>query len=333
MTDSLPAELSNTVSSNSAQSSAWFSANGKVILFAEHAVVYGVEAVAAAVPDLVRARAFSADQVSWLKIPYWHVDINDLRADEQNSTETKLLRRLFFLIASELGIEHESFGLEIDTCVPPASGLGASAAVAVAAIKALAALFGRTLSLHQINDIAYKCEQLSHGTPSGLDNTLATFGGVLRFKRQADAVSFSPVLVRESIELLIALSGKKGFTAQAVAKVREAKSHDPQRFDRLFTEIARLSAEGMKALADNDKAKLALLFNQNQYCLAEMGLSCREIERVLTIAESSGCKGGKLTGSGDGGAVILVAENCIDEVEADLNKAGFSTLRATLHAT
>lgn len=316
----------------SMQATDWFSANGKVILFGEHAVVYGVEAVAAAVPDLVRARAFRTDDTYRLKIPHWHVDMRDFQKHEANASETELLRSMFFLIAGELAVDGEFFGLEVDARVPPASGLGASAALAVAATKALANLFELRLNLSEINDIAFKCEQLAHGTPSGLDNTLATFGGVLRFRRENGAAVFAPVPLASPIELLIALSGKKGFTAGAVAKVRDAKNRDPQRYQGLFADIARLSAEGIIALAESDTSKLASLFNQNQRYLAEMDLSCDEIEQVLTIAASAGCNGGKLTGSGDGGAVILLAEEGAERIESSLNAAGFSTLKTVLGA-
>lgn len=305
--------------------STWHSANGKVILFGEHAVVYGVEAVAAAIPGMVRAKVTSIQGPAEVHIANWGVEINAL-----DLGSSSLLDRVCLLILSELNLKASGFRLDIDAKVPPASGLGASAALAVATTRALAEYSGCSLSEEDINRIAYKCEQLAHGSPSGIDNTLATFGGVLRFKRNGDDVSYSALTLPKSIELLVALSGKKGFTAQTVARIREAKAKEPNKYGKIFSAIADISAAGINALQSHDLPQLADLLALNQQCLRQLGVSCTEIEQVLTIAGRQGIRGAKLTGSGDGGAVIMLPLDKTQRLESELAVAGFSNFRASL---
>lgn len=324
----------------------WHYAHGKIILFGEHAVVYGVEALAAAIPNAVRARATQTDGVGCIYIPEWSlsVPLTDAHSEE-------LLVKFVHLIFNALGLDklneqelksatsHRSanrgalpFNLRIESDIPAASGLGASAALAVASIRAIAACFDCEITDQQVNALAYQCEQLAHGQPSGLDNSLACFGGIQRFKRAepGQSIQLSAVRPKASLELLIALSGKKGFTAEAVARVRKQYDADTARYQEIFERIGRLSAMGIDTLEQGRWRDLGELFNQNHVFLRQIGVSCDEIEQVLTIAKANGAQGGKLTGSGDGGAVILYAPDSMDQVERALNGSEFKTLRVML---
>lgn len=310
----------------------WHYANGKVILFGEHAVVYGVEAIAAAMPNAVRACIASRSgidaDVSRLTIPSWGVDIhlNAERADSEGAES--LLINMCLLIVRELDVGHDQddrhFHLKIESELPPASGMGASAAIAVASIKALSEYFGRTLTLEQINTLALRCEEIAHGTPSGLDNTLATYGGVLRFKKMEGGMPsvFEPIALARPLTLLVTHSGKKGYTAETVARVRRNKEQFPEKHLALFARVADISARGRAALEVGDESLFAVLLNENQQCLRELGVSCDEIERVLTIAVCAGAEGVKLTGSGDGGALIIAPGRAVDAVQTKLRDEG-----------
>ena len=319
-------------------SNAWQSANGKVILFGEHAVFYGVESIAGGVPDAVRAKAVRLQSgvrspAISIVIPAWGVALTlDPAADFVSPEKLQergaaLILQTFAYIVQQLRLQEHSFELELDARIPPASGLGGSAALAVASVRALSAEFELALCNERVNELAFGCETLAHGRPSGLDNTLATFGGLLSFCRGSDGsrAHFSALTSAQPIPLIVALSGKKGFTAETVERVRIERTRNRTKYDNLFTEIAAIVTLAKAALADGNLHQLAELMNRNQSALAEIGVSCKEIDRVIDIALDAGALGAKLTGSGDGGAVIIYAGAQNKAVHERLRHAGFET--------
>lgn len=306
----------------------WQYACGKVILFGEHAVVYGVQAIAGAIPKAMRARATlkpSGEQGRRVSIPAWSIDL-----DLHGSRSADLVNQTFEFICSELAVSNKSFDLLIEPSIPHAAGLGASAAVAVASIKAIAHCFGISIDNPRVNEIAYGCEKLAHGSPSGLDNTLATYGGLMTFQRdEAMQVHFEPIQSQQAIPLLVALSGKKGFTAETVARVRQARDAEPAKYKAIFAEVSALTSRALGYIERGQVSELALLFNENQVCLQDIGVSCVEIDNAIAIAMRAGASGAKLTGSGDGGAVLIYTEQR-EAVAKALNLEGFKTLMITL---
>lgn len=277
-------------------------ANGKIILFGEHAVVYGVEAIAAGIPNAVKASVSLSLPGQRLRVPAWGIDLDLSTREHANS----LLYQSLALILDTLECDVPNFELVIDSHLPPGGGLGASAAFAVVAIRCFAGACSLDLSDAEVNDLALECEKLAHGNPSGLDNTLATYGGLCAFQRNSEGPQLQTLSLAQPVKLVVAMSGKKGYTAETVARVRGLYQRDEQHISAIFDEIGGISMTGRKALADGDKRKLASLFDKNQECLRQLGVSCPEIEQVLSIARDSGALGGKLTGSGDGGAIIIL---------------------------
>jgi len=305
----------------------WYKANGKVILFGEHAVVYGVQAIAAGIADGMRARVQSrAFEPTTFSIPKWALTVQLGQPPQADD----LLHRILQYLVEALDINESTFQLELEPNIPHASGMGASAAVAVASIRALAGYFNRSLSENEVNQLAYGCEKLAHGSPSGLDNTLATFGGLLRYRRSDQGAQFEPIQLAQPLKLVVGLSGKKGYTAATVKRVAEAKEANPKRYQSLFDDIATISQQAERALMQGDFPAIAELMNQNQECLRQMQVSCNEIETLISTANRAGALGAKLTGSGDGGAVIIFAGERESSVRTALQKAGFASLTIEL---
>ena len=151
---------------------------GKVVLLGEHAVVYGRHAIGAPVPITVNAVVEDCDEGIHLMIPRWGVEYQLAR----NPKDRRSFERTAGVILDELGLNGRAMRIEVFSEVPRSMGLGGSAAMAVAIVRALDKHFRLGLSDEEVNRLAFEYETVAHGTPSGLDNTLACYGQPLIFR-------------------------------------------------------------------------------------------------------------------------------------------------------
>jgi hydroxymethylglutaryl-CoA reductase len=295
--------------------------HGKIILFGEHAVVYGSRAIAAPVPLAVRARVVEEDDGVWLVVPRWGVE-QRLRTDpaKQRSFEVPAA-----LILKELGLTDRSMRIEVYSEMPRAMGLGGSAAVAVAIIRALDRHFELGLTDDAVNALAYQCECVAHGTPSGIDNTVATFGQPLVY-RKGDPPQIHSLALPEPITFVIGMTGVESLTAKMVARVREGRERNPDVYDTMFKGIDAVSGQALEALRRNDLERLGELMNVCQGLLNGLGVSSWELEELIQIARENGALGAKLTGGGGGGSMIALCPENADKVVAGIQQAGYQAM-------
>ncbi len=202
-----------------------------------------------------------------------------------------------------------------------ASGVGASAAQATSLARALNDSFALMLDDEKINEAAYEGETAYHGTPSGIDNTASTYGGLIWFVKNLDGgknimeVLHSP----KKMPLVIANSGITASTTEVVADVRRLKEAKPVKFEKIFSEYKDLSKKAKKALLKSDDVSIGNLMNQNHKLLQEITVSGEINDKLVGIALNYGALGAKMTGTGRGGLVIALAEN--DEVQKNIANA------------
>ncbi|MFM7119508.1 MAG: mevalonate kinase, partial [Gammaproteobacteria bacterium] len=213
--------------------------------------------------------------------------------------------------------------------VPRAMGLGGSAALAVAVIRALDHTFKLGLDQTTVNAHAYECEKFAHGTPSGIDNTLATYGQPLLFQRGGEPV-MAPLELGTPLPLVIGITGKESLTANTVARVRSIREAHPARYDGLFDQIAALVRSAVKALRSGDLTEVGELMNLCQGYLNALQVSSPELEALIHIARAHGAIGAKLTGGGGGGSIVTLCPDRQDEVQAALERAGYRALKITV---
>jgi hydroxymethylglutaryl-CoA reductase len=204
-------------------------------------------------------------------------------------------------------------------------GLGSSAALAVAIVRAFDAELELGLDDSRVNAIAFECEKLAHGTPSGIDNTIATYAVPMTF-RNAESLHVENLALLEPPPIIIACSSSPGLTAAQVTGVRARHDQYPVRYEALFDEIDVLSQAGASALAKADYAELGMLMNICQGLLSAIQVSTAELEGMVQIARSAGARGAKLTGGGGGGSIIALCPGRVSEVRSALAAAGFRTL-------
>ena len=297
------------------------SACGKVILLGEHSVVYGRPALAAPIPLAVEARVIDAHETTLL-IPRWGVEQRIKQIDEHPQGITGILA----LLLSRLSLSDRSMRIEVFPSVPRAMGLGGSAALAVAVIRALSNQFHLNLSNERINELAFECEEVAHGTPSGVDNTIATFGTALRYQNRQGKATFEEIHPSLPIPFLVGISGKESLTASTVAQVRNAWMAQPKRYEGIFDQIAELTNAGVDALREGSLSDLGEIMNVCHGYLNALQISTPEIEELIHIARRNGAAGAKLTGGGGGGSIVAVCPNGTADAEKAIRAAGYDVL-------
>ncbi len=288
-------------------------AAGKVILLGEHAAVYGRHALALPIDDAVRAGARPDSNRTTVTIRDWDVD------------GTAVLDEAASLIKSELGVGPDHFAVLVDTTLPRAMGLGSSAALAVGITRAIAAAANLTVSDERVNEIAFACEKLAHGTPSGVDNTISTYRRPMLFRNDG-ALEISSLELSETPPIVIASSGVTGLTSEQVNAVRERRRRAPQHFDAVFDEIDSLSLKGAELLEAAEYEELGLLMNICHGMLSAIGVSTAELEQMIAMARDAGAAGAKLTGAGGGGSIVALCPHGVAVVRDALQRAGYRTL-------
>ncbi len=297
--------------------------HGKVILLGEHAVVYGRHAIACPIPLTTRAVIEDCDSGVHLLIPKWGVEYQ-LNAVKEN-------RRSFELAASEileqLGLGDRGMRIEVFPDVPRGMGMGGSAALAVAVIRAINQHFKVGLSEDQINAFALESEKTAHGNPSGIDNTMATFGQPLVF-RTGTTPLVELLNVPQPMWVVVGMTRSEGLTAKTVQAVRAAYERHPKMYEKIFDDIDNLTLRGVEAIQSNDLQTLGELMNINQGLLNALQVSTPELERGIQLARNAGALGAKLTGGGGGGAMLALceSEDHAQVVSQALNGGGLTAL-------
>jgi mevalonate kinase len=301
------------------------SAPAKVILFGEHFVVYGEPAIVLAIDKRAYAKAeLREDKRLYLRSLNLNVagffDNGSFKVEEGNLKEAKMkLEPLKCAVEKVLEIYGEKVGLsiEVNSTVPVAAGLGSSAAVAAAVAAAVGALLNVKMSKEDVFCIAYEAEKIMHGTPSGVDPAISTFGGAMLF--QIDT-GFKPLDVKADFPLVIGNTGVERSTKTQVSKVRSLRDKYPQIVELMMRTAREIVLRAVEALKEGDLETLGELMNINHALLYGLGVSDESLEWLINAARKAGALGAKLTGAGGGGCMIALAnkdkvENVLDAVQ------------------
>lgn len=301
-------------------------APGKVILFGEHAVVYGRPAVAVPVLD-VQATAAVEDALSGLGITIVAQDLNrtfslfDAPRDDP-------LRLIVSATLSRLGVGMQAdLKITVSSAIPVARGLGSGAAVSTAIVRALAQHLGRWLTSRAVSDLVFETEKIYHGTPSGIDNVVIAFEKPVYFVKDKVMDVF---WVEKPFQLVIGDTGIASPTRVAVGDVQAAWEQDRERYDEIFDEIGTLAQMGREAIEVGEVETMGRLMDANQELLRLIGVSSPELERLIEVARQGGALGSKLSGAGRGGNMVaLVTPETVGQVSMMLRMAGAKSVIVT----
>jgi mevalonate kinase len=299
------------------------SAPGKIILFGEHAVVYGRPAIAAPLSD-VRATATIRPTLRGgviLSAPDLGLEqkLADAGEDEALALTVRQVQRLAGLQSLP------DMRITVSSDIPIAAGLGSGAAITAATTRALAQFLGlEAFSSDQwISDLTYEVEKIHHGTPSGIDNTVVAYERPIYFVRREPKNLIETFHVQRPLRLLVGDTGISSSTKDVVGDVRRSWQREPDRFNALFDECGALSEAARQAIQAGDYEEVGRLMDQNHALLVDMSVSSVELDHLVFAANESGALGAKMSGGGRGGNMIaLVTAESEEAVYAALLEAG-----------
>lgn len=297
------------------------SAPGKIILFGEHAVVYGQPAIAVPVTQ-VQARC---TVVATPTAPTGRVEIDapdiGVKSSLDELSPTHPLALPIHLVREQLGIRAiPACRLRITSTIPIASGLGSGAAVSVAMARAISTFLGHPLTTEQISSIAFRVDQTYHGIPSGIDNTVITYNQPIFFTR---GEPFERLTLRHPFWIVIGNSGIASPTVTVVEEVRRRYQASPSSIEPTLLAIGKIARQARVLLESNDPGQLGALLTENHQRLQELGVSCPELDHLVNAALQNGALGAKLSGGGRGGNMIaLVTKERANQVAEALRRTG-----------
>ncbi|MFH1179807.1 MAG: mevalonate kinase [Candidatus Bathyarchaeota archaeon] len=311
------------------------SAPGKMILFGEHSVVYGKTAVVLAIDRranvIVEKRKdkklfIDADNLGFSG--YFEDDIYyPVRGKIWRGRNLAALNVAAKKTMEYIGVEGGA-NLRVRSMIPIAVGLGSSAAICVATVSAIERLFDAGLKQEEISKIAFEGENIIHGKPSGVDNNVSTFAGIMSYDKENGIKHHK---LDHDIPFIIGNTKKKRSTRRMVENVAALKERNPREMDDILDSMGLLAESGLESLLKADLGRVGDLMDLNQGLLTAIGVSTMKLEILCHTSRNNGALGAKLTGAGGGGCMIALAEEPdIPNIEKAIRRRKSDSYRISL---
>jgi len=287
----------------------------KIILFGEHAVVFGKPGIAIPVLDLkTNVEINSSDEFSYDT------------SFQLNFDQRKKVDELFELLFEKLNIEL-NINVKINSNIPIASGLGSSAALTIAIIRGLNNHFNLDLLVDNINELAYECEKIFHGTPSGIDNSVICYEKPVYFQKGKEIEFIEPGC---NMQFVIIDSEERSSTKDVVMDVKKNYDINPS-YKIIINEIEKLVINAKKQFIQGKLDILGDLMDRNHMFLKELNVSNDKLNDLVRKSRINGYSyGSKLAGAGRGGNIISLAKDSI-KLKEQMDEFSNSVIITTLN--
>ena len=275
------------------------SAPGKVILFGEHFVVYGVKAILCSINKRVTV---TAEKTSERKISInSKIGKLELEPDKPISEINSPLKPFYYLANKSIENKDSGIRIQIDSEIPLGAGLGSSSACCVAGAAAIFKLFGN-ISKEEVLKLAIEAERTIFENTSGADCTVCTYGGIMEYDKNK---GFKKIEYEPNFQLVIINSNIEHSTQSMVSKVKEFENKNKEEFSKLSNLESKLVEDVLKLVKENKIQEIGQKMNQNQEYLENIGISNKELTKMIKIGQESSF-GAKITGSGGGGCIFAL---------------------------
>lgn len=279
------------------------SAPAKIILFGEHFIVYGGKAVLCSIDKRITVES-ELTETGNIEIESGLGRLVIPKSDSYKNADS-VFRPLVYIAQKMLGKFNSESGMiiRVSSEFPSGVGLGSSSACCVAAAGSISGLFGNHTK-EEILKIAIDAERTIFENTSGADCTACVYGGILEYNKDGHIRKLESL---PNFDLVVANSGIIHSTSKVVSMVRRFKDERQEIFSSLCMQESNLIEEALDALQKNDLAKIGKLMNQNQEFLEKIGVS-NDILRSMISQVKGASYGAKITGAGDGGCIIALAD-------------------------
>ncbi len=281
------------------------SAPGKVILFGEHFVVYGIKAILCSIDKRITVTSQIIDEKK-IKIKS---DIGYVETDTDSLSITNrsmdLMKPFLYIVKKTLEKSRKNVGIEIKikSEIPPGIGLGSSSACCVAVTASVTGLFEK-LPKEEILKIAIEAERTIFENTSGADCSVSTFGGLMEYDMKN---GFKKISSKADFDLVIANSKQAHFTSKIVENVRRFRENNEDLFASFCDQESIIIQNALVALEKNDLVTLGLLMSKNQDLLERIDISTEKLALLIREAKKTSF-GTKITGAGGGGCIIALTD-------------------------
>ncbi len=314
------------------------SSPGKVIIGGEHAVVYGYPSIVSALDLRMNA------SITLLPAPECSINLRDIGLSLHGASLDGLLGttsskfRLVNIVLDALRDRFQKpfpgagFSIHAASSIPIGAGMGSSAATCALFTFMLSRWYGVELKDRDLLDIARQAEMLYHENPSGIDTTATIQGGAFMFENGKIVDVVDKVTINGG-QIIVANTNVPRSTSILVHRVKEWHARDPARAQVVFESIKSIVLGTWRCFKEHstDVHDLGRAFTRNHDALSEMGVSIPVIDEILKVSMENGATGGKLTGAGGGGCVLIaVPEGMEGTLMKILARKGFTCFLARI---
>lgn len=294
------------------------SAFAKLILIGEHAVVHGYPAIAVPFKKLhASAQITPVEGPIRIECAFFKGPMTEAPAMMDGLVNT------ISATLKEFGKAEEGLRIAVASTIPAGRGLGSSAAVAAAAVRALFSFYGHECPKERLLALVHIAETYAHGSPSGIDAATVTADKPIWFQKSEPVQSFA---LDHNLNLVVADSGQKSDTASAVAAFRQYLDTHPGDGQASLDRLGEWTWAARKALIKGDTHRLGTTLQRAQQQLQKFGVSNVSLNQLIAAANRADALGAKLTGGGRGGCMLALAhdQEHADALKTALLQAGAS---------
>jgi len=302
---------------------------GKTILIGDQFVLWEIPAILAAIPFETECTVERRSSGSGWTLDDRRIEVPGYKKEKEHDCQVSFDRMVKVM---GLDLDKTPLHITVGGDLLAGSGVGASAAICASFARACNEEFNLGMDIIDINRIAWEGEFGYHGLPSGVDNTVSTFGGVIKYFIKDRIKQFERVQLSKPVEIVLGNSGVTTNTASLKGFLEEQQRNQPELFTQRLDAIRGQVRDLGLALAKEDLKETGRIMNENHRILIDMGLSHPELIRLCDLANSLGACGSKVTGGGRGGYMVALTpgKELQDRVASAFEAQGIATIRASI---